>query len=87
MLLLEAHLGKKEEMRDRVEPRKNEIRLRSRYGDKKPPTQVSHINGFFTRATQRTVRFIRWLRHGLSHRLLYRDYLAELAIIWNCRVT
>ena len=87
MLLLENHLCKNEKMEDQVEPKKKLIRARSLHSDRKPPKQMSFINGFFTRATQRTVRFIRWLRYGLSHQLLYRDSLAELAIVRECTIT
>jgi len=87
MLLLEDHLRKNEKMEDQVEPKKKLIRARSLHSNRKPSTQMSFINGFFTRATQRTVRFIRWLRHGLSHQLLYRNSLAELAIVWECQTT
>jgi len=87
MLLLEDHLCKNEEMEDLIEPRKKIIRERSRPSGKKKPEQISFINSFFARASQRTVRFIRWLRHGLSRKAPYRESLTELAKVWGCKTT
>ena len=44
----------------------------------------SFINSFFTRASQRTCRFIRRLRDGLYKGLSYKQSLIELAYAWEC---
>jgi len=86
MLLLEHHLKNEEGMRDEVEDRKKVTREKTkREGTgfrKHLPT--SYINGFFQRASQRTFRFIRWLRDGLQNRVSYRESLRELADVWGC---
>jgi len=89
MLLLEEYLRSKELMRDEVEPKKREIRERRRREKRKEfrkKLKPSFINSFFTRATQRTVRFIRWLRESLSKKLRYREALDELADVWKCKI-
>ncbi|MFT7172045.1 MAG: hypothetical protein ACI9NQ_000254, partial [Paracoccaceae bacterium] len=86
MLLLEENLRINEKMEDRVESKKKIIRDKT----KKQGTgfrgnlPISYINNFFSRAMQRTLRFIRWLRDGQLKRLRYRDSLAELADVWKC---
>jgi len=89
MLLLEEHLASEESMKDEVEPKKREIREKSRQRQRKgfrKKLAPSFINSFFERATQRTVRFIRWLRESLAKKLRYRDSLRELADVWRCQI-
>jgi len=89
MLLLEEYLQSEESMRDEVEPRKREIRERRQQEKRKgfrKDLKPSFINSFFTRATQRTVRFIRWLRECLSKKLRYREALHELTEVWKCKI-
>lgn len=86
MLLLENELQTKEGMRDTVEPKKKITRAKTKKlgtGWRKK-LQASFINSFFKRATQRTVRFIRWLRDALYKRLTYSDSLDKLADVWEC---
>ena len=88
MLLLGEHLQTKEAMKDTVEPKKKRIREKTRCRGPKcrkdfPP---SFINRFFKRATQRTFRFIRWLRNGLQKRSSYKESLHDLADIWECPI-
>ena len=88
MLLLEHHLHKTEGMKDEVEERKQVTREKTRHKGTRfrknlPP---SYINRFFQRASQRTFRFIRWLRDGLSRRTSYRQSLRDLAHTWGCPV-
>jgi len=87
MLLLEEDLCKNEEMADHIEAKKKLLRARRSPSQKKKPARESFINSFFTRATQRTVRFIRWLRYGLSRKASYRESLTELAKVWGCKIT
>ena len=87
MLLLETHLCGEEQMSDEVEKRKEQTRKKSRAQStgfrKRLPT--SYINGFFKRASQRTFRFIRWLRDELKIRRSYGEALRELADVWGCQ--
>ncbi len=86
MLLLEHHLKNKEGMKDEVEDRKKVTREKNkREGTgfrKHLPT--SYINGFFQRASQRTFRYIRWLRASLQSRTPYHQSLRDLADAWGC---
>ena len=84
MLLLEEHLDKNESMKDQVEPKKKAIRQKTRLQGWRKKLKPSFINTFFKRASQRTVRFIRWLRDSLARKLPYSDSLAELADVWKC---
>ena len=86
MLLLENSLQTEERMEDRVEPKKKRTRAKTKkngWQNKLPP---SFINTFFHRASQRTCRFIRWLRTSLFKRLTYKDSLSELAEAWECQI-
>ena len=86
MLLLENRLNKVEGMKDTIEPKKKLTREKTKkksWRNKFPP---SFINSFFARASQRTFRFIRWLRHSLYKRLPYSDSLLELADTWGCEI-
>lgn len=84
MLLLENHLNLKEEMKDTVEPKKKITREKTIKKGWRKKLPISYINSFFQRASQRTVRFIRWLRSSLYKRLSYKDSLLELAYVWQC---
>jgi hypothetical protein len=86
MLLMENHLHKVEGMKDKVEPKKKITREKTKNRGWRKKLPISFINGFFERASQRTFRFIRWLRFSLSHRLTYSDSLAELADEWECEI-
>ena len=87
MLLLENHLCGEEQMSDEVEKRKEQTCKKSRAQStgfrKRLPT--SYIKGFFKRASQRTFRFIRWLRDELKIRRSYGEALRELADVWGCQ--
>lgn len=82
MLLLERALHTQEGMSDSIEPKKKKTRAKTKRNGWRKNLPPSFINSFFKRATQRTVRFIRWLRFCLSKRLAYRESLAELADVW-----
>jgi len=87
MLILEAHLQKNESMQDQIEPAKREIRQKTTRKGWRKKLKPSYLNTFFKRATQRTVRFIRWLREALFKSLTYNESLTELAHIWGCKIT
>lgn len=86
MLLLEHHLEKSEGMKDEIEERKKVTREKTKRkgnGFRKRQSP-SYINNFFKRASQRTFRYIRWLRDCLRIRASYRQSLCELAHAWGC---
>jgi len=85
MLLLERQLETEEGMSDTVEPKKKLTRAKTKKNGWRKKMSPSFINSFFKRASQRTFRFIRWLRVSLFKRLTYRDSLAELASVWKCK--
>lgn len=87
MLLIENELKTKEGMQDTVEPKKQKTRAKTKIKGWRKKLTPSFINSFFKRATQRTCRFIRWLRASLSKRLTYRQSLIELADVWQCKIT
>ena len=82
MVLSEDHLKTVEGLDDEVEKKKSSMRKRPSHPPKKK-LHISFINGFFKRPTQRTCRFIRWLRNALNKRLPYVEALAQIAIIWK----
>ena len=77
LLLLEKHLENTEEIHDEVEEKKQEGRL------KRAPriiikTVRNYINSALTRATQRTQRFIRWVRVRLYLDVPWCESVARL---------
>lgn len=88
MLLLEEHLRTKESMVDTVEAKKKLIRERTRQRSCKMRKKFtpSFINNFFERATQKTFRFIRWLRDNLHKQSSYKESLQDLAHVWRCPI-
>ncbi len=86
LLLLETHLRKSEGLTDEVEKGKKIIRRKSRInraGELLGPDS-NFINQAVQRATQRTVRFIRWLRSWIYRELPWAEARARLARIWGC---
>jgi len=91
MLLFERHANQEEGLRDVIEENKAKIRERTRpipkgqgWRRKRPS---SFINKFFKRASQRTCRFIRWLRNALKNRSSYTLAINDLARVWGCLTT
>lgn len=86
LLLLERHLIARERLRDEVEARRQEGRGR-------PPVETkeggvlrsgrSFINSAVTRATQRTQRFIRWVRGRIYQQVPWSESLARLRVVWG----
>ena len=84
MIFLESEIQQNEKISDTVEPKKKVARLKNKIKGWRKKLQPSFINSFFKRASQRTERFIRWLRDALYKRLSYEDSLAKLADVWKC---
>lgn len=86
LLLFETHLKVNEGLTDEVE-KKREITRRetrtNRAGEALGP-DGNFINRAVQRATQRTARFIRWLRNWIYRELPWAAARARLAIIWGC---
>ena len=84
-LLFELELRKGEEIEDEVESEKREKRephLKNRTGNAMKRAG-NFINQVVQRATQRTQRFIRWLRVALYREVPWPDAVARLAEIWG----
>jgi IS4 transposase len=82
LLLFEKHLEQSEGLRDEVEEKKQAGRLKT------PPAAIIHlarnfINSALTRATQRTQRFIRWVRARLYLEAPWSESVARLREIWT----
>lgn len=78
MLLFEDFLKQAEGMNDDVEVKKQKGRL------KHLKQSQSFINSHLRRATQRTQRFIRWLRAYLYKSAHWSEATGRLAIVWGC---
>lgn len=87
MLIQEEHCKHSEGLSDEVEAKKKQIRERTRVTGMRKKYKDNFINTFFQRASQRTLRFIRWLRNALRNRASYEASLANLADIWGCKLT
>lgn len=86
VLLFEGDIKRDEGMQDKVEAKKKSIRTKTRTNREGTPLKQikNFINQAIQRATQRTVRFIRWLRTWLYRRASWRDATARLAKVWDC---
>lgn len=85
LLLFEKHLESTEEIHDEVEEKKQEGRL------KRAPRVIiktvrNFINSALTRATQRTQRFIRWVRVRLYLDVPWCESVARLRHLWTLTV-
>ena len=84
-LLLEEKIKQDENLTDEREKEKKERRQktrRNREGKLLVPTS-NFINQVFTRATQRTVRYLRWLRNWLYREAPWSQALARLTKVWG----
>ena len=82
LLLFEKHMEHAEGLRDEVEVKKQAGRIKAL------PTVIvqaakNFINSALTRATQRTQRFIRWVRIRLYQDIPWNDSVARLREIWS----
>jgi hypothetical protein len=82
LLLFEGHIEKTERLHDEVEIKKQAGRIKPN-----PAVVVkvarNFINSALTRATQRTQRFIRWVRVRLYQDVPWSDSVARLREIWT----
>lgn len=89
MVLAENEVRQNHGFQDLVEAKKKRTRAKTRKGptgeSRRKKTPPSYINRFFKRATQRTFRFIRWLREHLKKQSSYLDAIDDLAVIWGCK--
>jgi len=84
-LIFEHELRSGEGMSDHREEKKKAGRERTRAnreGERLKP-EKNFINQVFQRATQRTVRYLRWLRTWLYREAPWKEALARLAIVWG----
>jgi hypothetical protein len=86
-LLFEMEIKEREDLTDEVEIEKQEKRephLKNREGGTMK-SGGNFINQAVKRATQRTQRFIRWLRVALYREVPWREAVARLAEIWGTK--
>jgi IS4 transposase len=82
LLLFEKHMEETEGIRDEVEEKKKTGRIKAAPGVN-VQTIRNFINSALTRATQRTQRFIRWIRNRLYLDAPWSKSLARLRKIWT----
>ncbi len=84
-LLMEETIRREAGIEDEVEARRNEIRQRTRTN--REGRALAETGDFIQRAvrraTQRTVRFIRWLRVWLYREAPWSEALARIARVWS----
>jgi hypothetical protein len=80
LLLFEKHIEQTEGLRDEVEEKKQAGRIKAKPGIIR--IARSFINSALTRATQRTQRFIRWVRVRLYQEVPWNESMARLREIW-----
>jgi hypothetical protein len=80
--LFEKHIEQTEGLRDEVEVKKQAGRIKPLTGIIVPGLR-NFINSALTRATQRTQRFIRWVRVRLYLDAPWSESLARLRELWT----
>lgn len=85
-LLFEEKIVDEEKISDGRESKKANQRQATRKNREGAPLASGNnfINGAFTRATQRTVRYLRWLRNWLYREAPWSEAIARLTKIWSC---
>jgi hypothetical protein len=87
LLLFEQYLGQSEGLRDELEPRKQQGRAKAAVvastADGLIRAAGNFINTALQRATQRTQRFIRWVRVWIYKQAHWGDSLARLKEVWG----
>jgi len=81
LLLFERHIETAEGLRDEVEEKKQAGRTKAKPGIVQMVRNF--INSALTRATQRTQRFIRWVRVRLYQNVPWSESVARLREIWT----
>ena len=85
MLMVENEMQSNLGLEDVVEQKKQVTRAKTKWKGVRAKQPASYINSFFKRASQRTFRFIRWLRYHINIKASYRQAVNELADIWGCK--
>ena len=84
LLLFEEHVLQEEGLRDQVEEKKKVGRLKTHAVIPRVMESVRNfINTAIARATQRTQRFVRWVRVRLYQRAPWSESLARLRELWE----
>ena len=87
LLLFEQYLGQSEGLRDELEVKKQQGRAKAAALESAAEGIVqsagNFINTALARATQRTQRFIRWVRVWIYRQAPWRDCLARLRDVWG----
>jgi len=81
LLLFQQNLGHSEGLRDALEEKKQHARSKAAAGIIR--TAGTFINTTLTRATQRTQRFIRWVRVWIYQQAPWGHSLARLKEVWG----
>jgi len=86
LLLFEQYLGNSEGLRDELEEKKQQGRAKATAAASKAAgiirTAGNFINTALARATQRTQRFIRWVRLWIYKQAPWIDSIARLREVW-----
>lgn len=82
LLLCEEHMIREEGLTDQREIKKSAGRKPKQKRDK--IAQVNMVNTAITRASQRTQRFIRWVRARIYMHVPWSQTVKRLRIIWSC---
>lgn len=85
-LLFEEQIRDEEGLEDKMEMKKRKARQKTRRNREGKILEAAKnfINQIFERATQRTVRFLRWLRVWCYREATWSEAMARLAKIWSC---
>lgn len=87
LLLFEQHLGQSEGLRDELEKRKQQGRTRTVQIASVVVSIIQPVGNFINtalqRATQRTQRFIRWVRAWIYKEAPWRASIARLKEVWG----
>ena len=86
LMLLVEDSAQKSGLEDVVEQKKQVTRKKTKYKGEREKLPPSYINSFFKRASQRTLRFIRWLRRHLRDQTSYNEAMNDLADVWGCKL-
>jgi len=91
LLLFEQYLGQSEGLRDELEEKKQQGRAKAANVDPIAGDVVratgNFINTALRRATQRTQRFIRWVRVWIYKQAPWRDSIHRLKEVWGATST
>jgi Transposase DDE domain len=91
LLLFEQHLGQSEGLRDELEEKKQQGRAKAANVDPMAANVVraagNFINTALRRATQRTQRFIRWVRVWIYKQAPWGDSILRLKEVWGATST